>query len=178
MSLSRLLRRGGLHHGSHLHPSSLKRSRSCKDLEIESVVWAIAVYSPWFMIIGFSLSNKYFVLTGAAGEFQFESSQNWEGRGQVRQDAGILQQAGEPGEAEEHRDDLRVGPPGHWIHAGSAGHRHSPSLIMLLTLQGNVWPRGSSPCGDWWWSNCVLLLLSSNGENDSVRKNSLQQFFL
>ena len=40
----------------------------------------------------------------------------------MRQDAGILQQAGEPGEAEEHRDDLRVGPPGNWIHAGSAGH--------------------------------------------------------
>ena len=58
----------------------------------------------------------------------------------MRQDAGLLQQAGEPGEAEEHRDDLRVGPSGHWIHAGSAGHCpvHSPSLIMLLTLQGNV----------------------------------------
>ena len=38
----------------------------------------------------------------------------------MRQDAGLLQQAGEPGEAEEHRDDLRVGTPGHWIHAGSS----------------------------------------------------------
>ena len=37
----------------------------------------------------------------------------------MRQDAGLLQPPGEPGEAEEHRDDLRVGPPGHWIHAGT-----------------------------------------------------------
>ena len=56
----------------------------------------------------------------------------------MRPDAGILQQAGEPGEAEEHRDDLRLGPPGHRVHAGSAVVQFTivSSLTMLFTLKG------------------------------------------
>ena len=58
----------------------------------------------------------------------------------MRQDAGLLQQAGEPGETEEHRDDLRVGPPGHWIHAGTPHYKvhglQTNDVIQYLLYQG------------------------------------------